>query len=198
MPKATAVWLIENTSLTFEQIGDFCGLHSLEVQGIADEDVAKGIAPVNPIVANQLTKEEIARCEANPNARLLLSNEAELHIRNEAKKKSKKYTPVARRQDKPDAVLWFLKNHPEVSDSQIARLLGTTKSTIESILNKSHWNYPNMTPKDPVLLGLCSQSELDHVLEVAAKKAEQLMLRQKNEISEILDQKLLDGTTTEN
>lgn len=171
MPKATAVWLIENTTLTFEQIGEFCGMHTLEVQGIADGDVASSIIGVDPVISGQLTREEIKRCEKEASAKLQLTEKA---IKNSTLKKKKqgRYTPVARRQDKPDAIAWFLKNCPEVTDAQVAKLIGTTKSTINAVRSKSHWNSSNIKPKDPVLLGLCTQTELDTLLRAAQQKAE--------------------------
>ena len=173
MPKATAVWLIENSTLTFDQIADFCGLHPLEVQGIADGEVAKGIMGVDPITASQLTPEMLEQCQKDPNAKLVLADDARKHFQQEKKsKKGGKYTPVARRQDKPDALAWLLKNCPELSDAQITKLIGTTKSTIASIREKTHWNSANIKPKDPVLLGLCSQTELDKLYTLAKKKAE--------------------------
>jgi len=166
MPKATAVWLIENTSLTFDQIAAFCGMHSLEVKGIADGEVAIGIAGINPITGEQVSKEEIARCEENPKATLLLSAHARKHIKiTSKKKKTSHYTPIARRQDKPDAVAWFVRYHPGVTDQQIVKIIGTTKTTINSVKLRSHWNMTNIKPRDPVLLGLCSQTELESLLE---------------------------------
>lgn len=164
MPKATAVWLVHNTSLTFEQIADFCHLHILEVQGIADGDVAKNILGSNPIQIGQLSKEEIIRCEKNPKAKLRLSEAALQVILTESKKhkKGSKYTPVARRQDKPNGIAWLLKHHPEMTDAQIAKLLGSTKTTVLAIRTKTHWNTANIRPKDPALLGLCSQTELNY------------------------------------
>jgi hypothetical protein len=173
MPKATAVWLIENTTLTFDQIAKFCGMHALEVKGIADGDVAIGISGTNPITNEQLSKEEIMRCEANPQASLKLCNQAIQHeqITNK-KRKTSHYTPIAKRQDKPDAVSWFLRNHPNVTDLQIIKLIGTTKTTIHSVRGRTHWNINNIRPRDPVLLGLCSQTELSKVLEKAKLQAE--------------------------
>jgi hypothetical protein len=164
MPKATAVWLVDNTTLTFKQIADFCGMHELEVSGIADGEVAHGISGMNPITSGQLTKEEIDRCAKNPELRLRLSFSAFNNIAKQKKSKGAKYTPMARRQDKPDAIYWLLKTCPEIDDSQIAKLIGTTKSTIEAVKERSHWNIKNIRPRDPVLLGLCSQSDLDKVL----------------------------------
>jgi hypothetical protein len=166
MPKATAVWLIENTSLTFEQIAEFCGMHPLEVQAIADGEVAQGIVGYDPIQNGQLTREEIARCEADPTARLQLL-ESPLP-QPKSRSKGARYTPVSKRHDRPDGIAWILRHHPEVPDSAIAKLLGTTKETIEKIRNKTHWNSANIKPRDPVLLGLCSQSDLNAVIAAAA------------------------------
>ena len=164
MPKATAVWLVENTTLSFEQIGAFCGMHPLEIQGIADGEVAVGIMGQNPIDAGELTKEEIERAEANEDYRMVMADKAIKHMAMaNAKKKGARYTPVARRQDKPEAIAWILKHHPYIPDSQIVKLIGTTKKTIDSIRERSHWNIANIKPKDPVLLGLCMQTSLDSV-----------------------------------
>lgn len=164
LPKATAVWLIENTSLTFKQIADFCGIHELEVKGIADGEVASGIAGVDPIfVTCQLTKEEIERCTNNPNAKLVARHSIGDDIINRSKKKTK-YTPIARRHDKPDAIYWLLKNYPDIQDSQIVKLIGTTKSTIETVRNRTHWNMANIRARDPVLLGICTQIEIEKLL----------------------------------
>lgn len=170
MPKATAVWLIDNTSLTFKQIARFCGLHELEVEGIADGDVASGIMGSDPIVAGQLTKEEIARCEKDESASLEINKSVADSM---LVKKKAKYTPMARRQDKPDAIYWFVRNYPDIEDKKIIKLIGTTKNTIAAIRDKSHWNMQNIRPRDPVLLGLCTQTELDKLVNSAdAKKAE--------------------------
>jgi uncharacterized protein len=159
MPKATAVWLVQNTTLTFEQIAEFCGLHSLEVQGIADGEVAMGIVGLDPTLNGQLTREEIVRCEADPTARLKM---AKVDIPLPAPRtKGPRYTPVAKRQDKPDAVAWLIRHHPELSDGQISKLIGTTKQTIAAVRDRSHWNFANLRPRDPVLLGLCSQTDLN-------------------------------------
>ncbi|WHQ46937.1 MAG: DUF1013 domain-containing protein [Candidatus Midichloria sp.] len=174
MPKATAVWLIQNTSLTFKQISDFCGLHILEIKGIADGDVAKGIIGLDPIVQGQLTQQEIKRCEANPEATLSLSESALRLIHEQKQKKISKYTPIARREDKPEAIAWLLKNCPELSNAQIAKLVGSTKPTVLSIRDKTHWNIANIRPKDPVLLGICSQTELNLVYGQAKARAEAL------------------------
>ncbi|MBN8551957.1 MAG: DUF1013 domain-containing protein [Caulobacterales bacterium] len=173
-PKATAVWLVDNTSLTFEQIAAFCGLHPLEVKGIADGEVARDIRGADPIGNGQLTREELAKAEANSAYRLQaeVSRHAELL---KTTKKAPRYTPVSRRQDRPDAIAWFVRNHPEVTDAQISKLLGTTKATIESVRNRSHWNTANIKPVDPVTLGLVGQLELDDVVKKAAeKKAKEL------------------------
>ncbi|MBX3511708.1 MAG: DUF1013 domain-containing protein [Hyphomonadaceae bacterium] len=171
MPKATAVWLIENTSLAFNQIAEFCGLHPLEVQGIANEDVAKGIRGVDPIAGGFLSREEIARGEADETHKLKPLEQKRIDLP-QVKKRGARYTPIARRQDRPDAIAWFLKNHPEVPDSKIVKLIGTTKATIEQVRSRAHWNSPNIKPVDPVSLGLCSQIELDAVVsEAAAAKA---------------------------
>lgn len=160
MPKATAVWLIDNTSLTFEQIADFCGLHPLEVKGIADEDVAKGIKGQDPVTSGQLTREAIEAAEKDPAKRLKMA--APKHKMPAVKlKKAPRYTPVSKRQDKPDAVYWLLRNHPELSDPDVIKLVGTTKATIQKIRERSHWNAAALKAVDPVTLGLCSQLELD-------------------------------------
>jgi uncharacterized protein len=159
MPKATAVWLVDNTALSFDQIAAFCSLHPLEVQGIADGDVAGGIMGVNPIQNGQLTREEIAKAEADVNYRMKV---AEPKVRVAApKRKGPRYTPISRRNERPNAIKWLVRNHPELKDAQIMRLVGTTKSTIEAIREGTHWNSANLTAMDPVTLGLCSQIELD-------------------------------------
>jgi len=171
MPKATAVWLVDNTSLTFEQIADFCGLHPLEVKGIADEDVAKGIKGQDPVSSGQLTREMIEEAEKDPKKRLKMA--APKHKMPSVKqKKAPRYTPVSKRQDKPDAVYWILRNHPEFADADIIRLIGTTKATIQKIRERSHWNATNIKAVDPVTLGLCSQLELDLAVERASVKRE--------------------------
>jgi len=169
MPKATAVWLVDNTSLTFEQIADFCGLHPLEVRGIADGEVARDIRGADPIANGQLNREELDKANANPDYRMVVqkSRHAELL---KPTKKAPRYTPVSRRQDRPDAIAWFVRNHPEVTDAQISKLLGTTKATIESVRDRTHWNSANIKPVDPVTLGLVSQLELDGVVRKAADK----------------------------
>lgn len=167
MPKATAVWLIEETALSFEQIAAFCELHPLEVSGIANEEVAKGIRGVDPIAAGFLSREEIATAEADPNHRLKAAEQKKIELP-ERKRKGARYIPTIRRGDRPDAIAWFLRNHPEVSDAQIVKLIGTTKSTIEQVRTRAHWNASNIKPVDPVSLGLCSQIELDDVVRKAA------------------------------
>lgn len=171
MRKATAVWLVENTSLTFQQIANFCGLHELEVQGIADGDVAAGIIGQNPIFSGQLTQEEIERCEKNQEAVLLLNKSAASQIK--AAEKASKYTPIARRQDKPDGIAYLLKYYPDISNGQIKKLVGTTDKMIDSIRSRSHWNMKNIKPRDVVLLGLCSQSRFNEV--IAQIKSEEVV-----------------------
>jgi hypothetical protein len=171
MQKATAVWLVENTTLTFKQIADFCGLHELEVNGIADGEVAQGIKGFDPIANRQLSADEIKRCEANPSARLqLLKNPA---AEGEMRRKGPRYTPLSKRQDRPAAIAWLVKFHPELSDGQIAKLVGTTKPTIQSIRDRTHWNMANVSPVDPVALGMCRQSELDDAVAKAVAKAKE-------------------------
>jgi uncharacterized protein len=171
MPKATAVWLIENSSLTFDQIAGFCGLHPLEVQGIANEDVAKGIRGVDPIAGGFLSREEIHKAEADPDYRMKPLEQKRIDLP-QVKKRGARYTPIARRQDRPDAIQWFLKNHPEVPDSKVVKLIGTTKATIDQVRNRTHWNSSQLKPVDPVSLGLCTQIELDAIVsDAAAAKA---------------------------
>ena len=168
MPKATAVWLVENTSLTFEQIAAFCGLHSLEVQAIADGEVAVGMVGLDPVANGQLTKAEIERCERNQDLRLkLLVPDLPLPA---ARSKGPRYTPITKRGDKPDAIAWLLKHHPELSDAQLCRLIGTTKPTIAAVRDRTHWNAPNIKPRNPVLLGLCTQRELEEALALAVRR----------------------------
>ncbi len=167
MPKATAVWLVSNTALTFEQIAAFTGMHILEIQGIADGEVAQGIVGLDPITSGQLTREEISRCEGNPATRLLLTK-PEIPMP-AGRTKGPRYTPVAKRGAKPDAVAFCLKNYPELMDTQISKLLGTTKETIAKVRDKTHVNTANIKPRDPVTLGLCKQTELDSALSVARK-----------------------------
>ncbi|MDP2064018.1 MAG: DUF1013 domain-containing protein [Phaeovulum sp.] len=168
MSKATAVWLVDNTTLTFKQIADFCGMHELEVQGIADGDVATGVKGFDPVSSSQLDAAEIARGEADPAHVLKLKFNASAV--GEEKRRGPRYTPLSKRQDRPAAIYWLVKFHPELADAQIARLVGTTKPTIASIRDRSHWNIGNITPIDPVALGLCRQTELDAEVQKAAKK----------------------------
>ncbi len=168
MPKATAVWLVENTSLTFDQIAEFCKLHPLEVKGIADGEVATGIKGYDPIATGQLTREEIAAAEVDQSHRLHLAT-SKVRVPEYKKPRGARYTPLSRRQDRPNAILWLLRNHAELKDAQIMRLVGTTKHTLESIRERSHWNSANLQPMDPVTLGLCSQIDLDFEVNRAAK-----------------------------
>jgi hypothetical protein len=169
MPKATAVWLVDNTSLTFEQIADFCGLHPLEVKGIADGEVARDIRGADPIANGQLLREELDSAQKSAAYRMRAQKSRHAELLKPAKK-APRYTPVSRRQDRPDAIAWFLRNHPEVADSQVSKLLGTTKATIDQVRNRSHWNTGNIKPVDPVTLGLVTQLELDGVVLKAAQK----------------------------
>ena len=171
MPKATAVWLVENTALTFDQIAEFCNLHPLEVKGIADGDVAQGIRGMDPIMSGELTRLELEAAESNSEHALKL-NQTIVELPEIATKKQKKYTPLSRRQDRPTAIAWLVRNHPELKDSEVIRLVGTTKSTIESIRNRTHWNIGNIQPQDPVVLGLCSQIDLDKLVLRASKRVE--------------------------
>lgn len=173
MPIATAVWLIDNTSLTFDQIAEFCGLHPLQVKGIADGDVGAGVRGINPITTNQLTRDEIDKAEKDSDHRLKLSRPKT--IVPEKPRKGGRYTPVSKRQNRPDAIAWMVRNHPEVTDAQIGKLLGTTKTTIAAVRDRSHWNSANLVPRDPVGLGLCSQIDLDAVVRKAAAKRAKLM-----------------------
>ncbi len=170
MPKATAVWLVDNTSLSFDQIAEFCRLHPLEVKAIADGEAATSIKGLDPVTTGQLTREEIAKAEADQDYRLKTAD-PKVRVPPPAKRKGPRYTPVSRRQDRPNAILWLIRNHPELKDAQIMRLVGTTKPTIESIRSRQHWNANNLQPLDPVTLGLCSQIDLDFEVEKAAKSA---------------------------
>ena len=175
MPMATAVWLVENTTLTFKQIANFCNLHEVEIQGIADDEVAKGIIAYNPIISGQLTREEIELSSKNENRPLQISN-TDIEI-SSSDKKIKKYIPLSKRQDKPDSALWLIKNHPQLKDSQIAKLVGITKNSVTLIRKKSYWNYNNLNAKDPVAMSLFSQRDLVEAIE----KAEKRMKREKRE-----------------
>ena len=175
MPMATAVWLVENTSLTFKQIADFCNIHEVEVQGIADGEVARGIKPYNPIMTGQLSREEIEKSSEDENRPLQIKN-SDIEISNN-ESKIKKYIPLSKRQDKPDSALWLIKQHNILKDSQIAKLVGITKNSVTSIRNKNYWNYNNLNPKDPVALNLFTQKDLMMALE----KAERRIKREKKE-----------------
>src|ERR1700749_4840917 len=169
MPKATAVWLVDNTSMTFEQIADFCGLHPLEVKGIADGEAARDIRGADPIANGPRTREDVERAERSPPSRMRAKKSRHAELLKPVKK-GPRYTPVSRRQDRPDAIAWFVRNHPEVTDAQIAKTLGTTKATIDQVRDRTHWNSANIKPVDPVTLGLVTQLELDALVRVAAEK----------------------------
>jgi hypothetical protein len=173
MPKATAVWLIDNTALTFQQIADFCKLHELEVKGIADGDVAQGIKGMDPVSAGELTRDELEKGQADPSYRMKMA-ESRVQVPLSRAKKGPRYTPVSRRQDRPDAIAWLLRFHPELPDSQIMKLVGTTKPTIQAIRDRTHWNSSNIKPVDPVTLALCTQLDLDFAVQKAAAKAAKL------------------------
>ncbi len=187
MPKATAVWLVENTSLTFEQIADFCGLHPLEIQAIADGEVANQMQGLDPVANGQTTAEEIARCQADPEARLKLS--AQAMPPQIVKHKGPRYTPIAKRQDKPDAIAYLLRSHPELSDAQISKLIGTTKPTIAAVRDRTHWNSPNIKPRHPVVLGLCTIEELEEAVRRARARmpAEEVAALESGEEQEPLE-----------
>ena len=170
MPKATAVWLVENTTLTFQQIANFCKLHELEVKGIADGDVAKGIKAYNPILAGQLSREEVDICSKDPNKNLsIMKKNEDVQIK---ERKRPKYTPLSKRQDRPDAILWLCKNAPELNDTQISKIVGSTKGTVSLIRKRSYWNFSNLKPRDPVILALCSQETFEKSLEKAKRRIE--------------------------
>ena len=194
MRKATAVWLLDNTTLTFKQIADFCGLHELEVNGIADGEVDSGIRGVDPIINNQVTKEEIKRCEEDSTADLILFKNPAAD--GEKRSKGPKYTPLSKRQDKPAAIAWIVKFHPELSDGQISKLIGTTKNTIQAIRDRTHWNINSLTPTDPVILGLCKQTELEAALEKSLKRtsgAGNVTEKENNDLSLISTDESLSG-----
>ena len=187
MPKATAIWLVENTSLSFKQIANFCGMHELEIKGIADGEVGAGIKGLNPITNKQLTKEEIERCSNDTESNLqIIVNE--VSTKTEQSKKKKKYTPLSKRQDRPDAVYWLIRNHPELKDSQVAKLVGSTKSTIDAIRNRTHWNMANIRPQDPIGLGLCRQIELDEAIAKAERSLKRAEKKKEKEEKERLAQ----------
>ena len=186
MPKATAIWLVENTALTFKQIADFCGMHALEIKGIADGEVGMGIKGLNPMSTNQLTKEEIEVATNDPEHSLeLIQNE--ITLQTERDPKQKKYTPLSKRQERPDAISWLLRNHPELKDSQIAKLVGSTKNMVVSIKTKANWNMSNIRPQDPVGLGLCKQIDLDDALE-KAERSQKRAAKKKIKEDKILQQ----------
>ena len=171
MPKATAIWLVDNTSLSFRQIGDFCGMHELEIKGIADGEVGVGIKGLNPITSGQLTKDEIDRCANNEDESLEII-ENEISEKTEQSKKKKKYTPLSKRQDRPDAILWLCKNAAELTDGQISKLVGSTKGTVSLIRKRSYWNFSNLKPRDPVILALCTQEVFQKALDKAKRRVE--------------------------
>ena len=191
MPKATAVWLVENTTLSFKQIANFCNLHELEIKGIADGDVAKGIKAYNPILAGQLTREEIDLSSKDHGRPLKLSSKKQEVVVSKERKKVK-YTPLSKRKDRPDTVLWLVKNFPQLSDGQIAKLVGSTKSTVGLIRNRTYWNFSNLTAKDPVILGLCGQLQFEKAVEKADRrvkrlkklKEKELKMQEKEEVKE--------------
>ena len=183
MPKATAVWLVENTSLSFGQIADFCKLHELEVKAVADGEAAQGIRGLDPITSGQLTREEIEKGQRNPNYQLQLAV-SKVRLPPVKPRKGPRYTPVSRRQDRPNAILWLVRNHPELKDSQIMRLVGTTKATLAAIRDRTHWNSQNLAPMDPVTLGLCSQIDLDFEVAKAAKANPDAVIRREEEPEE--------------
>jgi hypothetical protein len=196
MPKATCVWLIDNTGLTFEQIGAFCSMHALEVQAVADGEVAVGIIGRNPVTAGELTQKELERCEANPSARLKMATIAV--PRAAERTKGPRYTAMAKRQDKPDGIAWLVRNHPELSGAQIGKLLGTTKTTIEAVRDRSHWNISNIKPRHPVDLGLCTYLELNAAVESARAKlsvAEREAIEQR-ENQPVVEEKPTNATPT--
>ncbi len=170
MPKSTAVWLLDNTTLTFEQIASFCGLHMLEIQAIADDEVAIGMQGLDPVRGGELEVDEITRCEADSQARLEMTKNAQDHAKQQKKKKAR-YTPVSKRQDRPDAIAWLLKNYPELSDAQISKLVGTTKPTINAVRDRTHWNSTNITAQNPASLGLCTSAELERSITLARANA---------------------------
>ncbi len=174
MPKATAVWLVDNTSLTFDQIADFCGLHPLEVKGIADGDVAAGVRGADPISNGQLTREEIAKAEDKSDYRMSVVKPKYADLHQPAKRRGPRYTPLSRRQNRPDAIAWLVRNHPELADAQISKLIGTTKTTIQAVRERSHWNAANIKPTDPVSLGLCTQIDLDDQVKKASGRRKKI------------------------
>lgn len=195
MPIATAVWLIDNTSLSFDQIADFCKLHPLQVSGIADGDVSSGVRGIDPITTHQLTREEIEKGQDDEAYRLKLSRPKTIVA--ESKKKAPRYTPVSRRQNRPDAIAWLVKNHPELKDSQISKLLGTTKTTITAIRDRTHWNSANLEPRDPVGLGLCTQIDLDTQVRKAAAIRDKMMPKSEGPALKTVEETVTPATATE-
>ena len=184
MPKATAVWLVENTKISFKQIADFCNLHELEVKGIADGDVAKGIKAYNPILAGQLTREEIEACSKDDNRTLTL-NKKDLDIK--FQKRGQKYIPLSKRQDRPSAALWLIKNYPHLSDGQIGKLVGSTKNTVSLIRKNNYWNSSNLSPKDPVVSNLCSQIDIKNAVDKANRKITRKKKELEKQIQKVVD-----------
>jgi|TARA_Y100001970_G_scaffold291598_1_gene429385 hypothetical protein len=193
MPKATAVWLVENTTLTFRQIANFCNLHELEVKGIADGDVAKGIKAYNPILAGQLSREEIESCSKNPDKALNLSKRSEdVQVK---ERKKPKYTPLSKRQDRPDAILWLCKNAPELTDGQISKLVGSTKGTVSLIRKRSYWNFSSLKPRDPVILALCTQEVYQKAVDKAKRRVERekkIKLKEQKNLEKQMEQNKKD------
>jgi len=186
MPKATAVWLIDNTALTFDQIAEFCGLHPLEVKGIADGDVAAGVRGADPVSAGQLSREEIDKAEGDAAYRMVAVKPKYADLQPTTKRKGPRYTPLSRRQNRPDAIAWLVRNHPELTDGQISKLIGTTKTTITAVRERTHWNAANIKPTDPVSLGLCSQIELDEAVRQAS--ARRRKMEESGEVESAADQ----------
>ena len=194
MPKATAVWLVDNTSLSFDQIADFCGLHALEVQGIADGEVAVGIVGRDPISNAEVTREEIDRCGADSVGRLVML-EPEIDL--QQRRAGPKYTPLSKRQNRPDAIAWLIKFHPELTDVQVCKMVGTTKPTVVSVRDRSHWNSPNLQPQAPVSLGMCSQTELDEAVQAAAKRLQRKADRERRAAAKSAREKEAAALTAE-
>ena len=193
MPKATAVWLVENTTLTFRQIAKFCNLHELEIKGIADGDVAKGIKAYNPILAGQLSRDEIDACSKDPERSLNLIKKTEaVQVKD---RKRPKYTPLSKRQDRPDAILWLCKNTPELTDGQISKLVGSTKGTVSLIRKRSYWNFSNLKPRDPVILALCTQENFQKALDKAKRRVEREKKAKLREEKKRLKDKVEDSTS---
>jgi len=198
MPKATAVWLVENTTLSFKQIANFCKLHELEIKGIADGDVAKGIKAYNPILAGQLTRDEVDLCSKDQSRPLNLNKKKESVVISEGRKKVK-YTPISKRKDRPDSILWLLKNFPQLSDGQIAKLIGSTKGTVSLIRNRTFWNFSNLTARDPVILGLCTQLNFEKAIGKANRKKErEKKLKEKEEKLKAKEEKKEQEASNEN